>query len=136
MKVELINENKIVDINENESLFDFLKRYKNDYTDYLGVKVNNRLQELVNGKFKANDKIEFLSIKDNDGHRIYVRTLTMIYIKACKDVFPDIDVEIKHSLNKGLYTELEYEHLVNKVQLENIKKRMQEIIDEKIRLNF
>ncbi len=131
MKVELINEHKIADVNENESLFDLLKKYKDDYTGYLGVKVNNRLQELVNGKFKENDKIEFLSIEDNDGHRIYVRTLTMIYIKACKDVFPGIGVEIKHSLNKGLYTELEHEHLVNKMQLKNIKKRMQEIIDEK-----
>lgn len=135
MKVKLINENKTMDVNENESLFDFLKRYKDDYTDYLGVKVNNRLQELVNAKFEENDNIEFLSIRDNDGHRIYVRTLTMIYIKACKDVFPGIDIEIKHSLNKGLYTELEYEHLVNKVHLENIKIRMQEIIDEKNPIN-
>ena len=135
MKVKLINENKIVDINENESLFDFLKKYRDDYTDYLGVKVNNRLQELVNGKFRENDEIKFLSIRDNDGHRIYVRTLTMIYIKACKDIYPRADVEIKHSLNKGLYTELKHEHLLNKAQLEKIKKRMQEIINEKRPIN-
>lgn len=135
MKVELINENKIVEIDENESLFDFLKKYTNGYTKYLGIKVNNKLQELVNAEFKENDKIEFLSIKDRDGHRIYIRTLSLIYIKACKDIFAGIDVEIKHSLNKGLYTELEYKHLVNKFQLENIKNKMQEIIDEKRPIN-
>ena len=135
MKIELVNENKIAEIDENESLFDFLKKYTDDYTKYLGIKVNNKLQELVNAKFEENDKIEFLSIRDRDGHRIYVRTLSLIYIKACKDIFTGIDVEIKHSLNKGLYTELEYKHLVNKFQLENIKNRMQQIINEKRPIN-
>ncbi|HAQ41064.1 MAG TPA: AAA family ATPase, partial [Clostridiales bacterium] len=112
MNLLLVNENKIVDIDENESLFDLLKRtYKDDYSKYLGVKVNNRLQELVNAKFTENDRIEFLDIKNRDGHRIYVRTLSLIYIKACKDIFKNIDVSIKHSLNKGLYTELEFKHL-------------------------
>ncbi len=135
MKIELVNENKIAEIDENKSLFDFLKKYTDDYTKYLGIKVNNKLQELVNAKFEENDKIEFLSISDRDGHRIYVRTLSLIYIKACKDIFTGIDVEIKHSLNKGLYTELEYKHLVNKFQLENIKNRMQQIINEKRPIN-
>jgi uridine kinase len=135
VKIELVNENKIAEIDENESLFDFLKKYTDDYTKYLGIKVNNKLQELVNAKFEENDKIEFLSIRDRDGHRIYVRTLSLIYIKACKDIFTGIDVEIKHSLNKGLYTELEYKHLVNKFQLENIKNRMQQIINEKRPIN-
>lgn len=135
MKVKLINENKIVEIDENESLFDFLKKNTSYYTKYLGIKVNNKLQELANAEFKENDSIEFLSIKDRDGHRIYVRTLTLIYIKACKDIFTGSDVEIKHSLNKGLYTELEYSQLVNKFRLENIKRRMQEIIDEKRPIN-
>jgi len=135
VKIELVNENKIAEIDENKSLFDFLKKYTDDYTKYLGIKVNNKLQELVNAKFEENDKIEFLSISDRDGHRIYVRTLSLIYIKACKDIFTGIDVEIKHSLNKGLYTELEYKHLVNKFQLENIKNRMQQIINEKRPIN-
>lgn len=138
MNINLVNENKITEINENESLYDLLKRlYEKDYSKYLGIKVNNKLQELVNAEFMENDNIEFLNINDRDGHRIYVRTLTLIYIKACKDLFEDIDVEIKHSLNKGLYTEIEYSHrhLVNNLQLKKIKGRMQEIIDAKRPIN-
>ena len=136
MNIFLVNENKIVEVEQNESLFEFMKNtYKTDYCKFLGIKVNNRLQELMNSEYKENDKIEFLNIKDRDGHRIYVRTLSLIYIKACKDIFKDIDVTIKHSLNKGLYTELEFKNLVNKYQLENIKKRMQEIIDAKRPIN-
>ncbi|MGD9569300.1 MAG: nucleoside kinase [Sedimentibacter sp.] len=136
MKIFLVNENKAIDVDENESLFEVLKRtYSDDYSKYLGIKVNNKLQELMNAEFNEKDKIEFLDIKDRDGHRIYVRTLTLIYIKACKDIFKDINVTIKHSLNKGLYTVLEFKNLVNKYQLENIKKRMQEIIDAKRPIN-
>lgn len=136
MNIFLVNENKIVEVEQNESLFEFMKKtYKTDYCKFLGIKVNNRLQELMNSEYKENDKIEFLNIKDRDGHRIYVRTLSLIYIKACKDIFKDIDVSIKHSLNKGLYTELEFKNLVNKYQLGNIKKRMQEIINAKRPIN-
>lgn len=133
MKIELVGEkNRTIDLEENESLLELLKKiYKDDYSNYLGIKVNNRLQELERARFKENDKIEFIDIRDRDGQRIYVRTLTLIYIKACKDIFRDIDVCIVNSLNKGLYTELEHKHLVNKLQLEKIRKRMQEIIQAK-----
>jgi len=136
MNILLFNENKIVDINDDETLFDFLKRYyPESYSRYLGIKVNNRLQELANASFEENDRIEFLDIRDRDGHLVYVRTLTLIYIKACKDVFNDIDVSIEHSLNKGLYTEPAFKNVVNKHQLTNIKRRMQEIIDAKRPIN-
>lgn len=137
MKIILAGKNnETMDIGENESLFDLLKRiHKDDYTRYLGIKVNNKLQDLQGAKFKENDKIEFIDISDKDGHRIYVRTLTLIYIKACKDIFDQIDVCIVNSLSKGLYTELKNKQLVNSQQLENIRGRMQEIIDNKRPIN-
>lgn len=136
MNIFLLNENKTFDIGENESLISFMKRiYKDNYRKFLGIKVNNKLQDLINAEFKEYDKLNFLDIKNKDGHRIYVRTLTLIYIKACKDIFKNIDVSIKHSLNKGLYTELEFQSLVNKHQIKNIKNRMCEIIDGKRPIN-
>lgn len=137
MKIILAGEkNQTLEIGEDESLFDLLKRiHKDDYTKYLGIKVNNKLQDLQGAKFKENDKIEFIDISDNDGNRIYVRTLTMIYIKACKDIFDQIDVCIVNSLSKGLYTELKNKHLVDNKLLEEIRTRMQEIIDQKRPIN-
>jgi uridine kinase len=137
MKIILAGEkNETIDIGEDESLFDLLKRiHKDDYTKYLGIKVNNKLQGLQGAKFKENDVIEFIDISDKDGNRIYVRTLTLIYIKACKDIFDQIDVCIVNSLSKGLYTELRNKHMLENQQLEKIKVRMQEIIDQKRPIN-
>ncbi|NYB75628.1 nucleoside kinase [Sedimentibacter hydroxybenzoicus DSM 7310] len=136
MKIELLNKNKIIDVDSNESLYSILKReFGDNYISYLGAKVDNKVQALDYAKLNENDKVMFFDITDRDGRRIYIRTLSLIYIKACKDVFNDIDVEIKHSLNKGLYTELENKNLITKNQLDNIKKRMKEIIEAKKPIN-
>ena len=132
MRIEIANTNEVIEVYENETLYQILMRvYKDDYFKYLGAKVNNKLKGLCSRDFKNNDKIRFIDITNPDGHRIYVRTLSLIYVKACKDVYNDIDVSINHSLNKGLYTELQYKHLVTKKHLNIIKGRMQEIIDAK-----
>lgn len=139
MKIRLAGTNETIETYENESLYQISKRHhKDDYLKYPGAKVNNKLKGLCSRDYKENDKIEFIDITHPDGHRIYVRTLSLIYVKACKEVYDDIDVSINHSLNKGLYTELQYKHLINKKHLNEIKKRMQEIIDARktITTNF
>jgi len=132
MKIRLADRGETIEVYENETLYHILMRvHKNDYFKYLGAKVSNKLKGLCSKDFKDNDIIEFIDITNPDGHRIYVRTLSFIYVKACKDIYNDIDVTINHSLNKGLYTELQYKHLVTKKHLDAIKDRMQEIIDGK-----
>lgn len=56
----------------------------------------------------------------------YQNTISMIYIKAAKDVMPDITIEIENSLNKGFYT-LPSEPVSQK-QIDEISARMEEII--------
>ena len=142
MKIKLAKSDgviEVIEVFENETLYQILKRvHKDNYFKYLGVKVNNKLKGLCSRDFEENDRIEFIDISHPDGHRIYVRTLSLIYVKACKDVYKDIDVSINYSLNKGLYTELQHKHLVTGRQLNAIKQRMQEIIDAKkhITTNF
>jgi len=136
MKIELLNKNEFIDVGGSESLYSILKReFKENYINYLGAKVNNKVQALDYAKLNENDRVQFFDITDRDGRRVYIRTLSFIYIKACKDVFSGIDVEIKHSLNKGLYTELKNKDLITKNQLNNIKKRMNEIIEAKRPIN-
>ena len=139
MKINLVLSNEAIEVNNNETLYELLKRvHKDDYFKYLGVKVNNKLKGLCSRDYRENDSIEFIDITHPDGHRIYVRTLSLIYVKACKDAYNDIDVSINHSLNKGLYTELEHKHLATRKHLNEIKEKMQEIIDAKktISTNF
>ena len=139
MKLEILNfENfdKLIEIENFDTFYSLSKKlYKDNYKKFLAVKVNNKLQELVSSKLNENDKIKFIDINDNDGQRIYIRTLSFIYIKACIDVFSDADVYIEHSLNKGLYTEIINKRSINQSDIQLIKKRMYEIIKEEKPIN-
>ena len=76
--------------------------------------------------------IKFLDICEKDGHRIYERTISAVFIMACKEVFPDCTAKIEHSLNKGLYAELDEEKSITFSEIELLKSKMEEIIKEDI----
>lgn len=138
MKIEILNSGhfELVEIENFETYYCFIRKfYKDSYKRFLAVKVNNKLQELISDNLNENDKIEFIDINDNDGQRIYIRTLSFIFIKACKDLFIDADVYIEHSLNKGLYTEIINKRSINQNDVQLIKKRMYQIINEEKPIN-
>ncbi|MDF2677905.1 MAG: hypothetical protein K0Q97_2239 [Bacillota bacterium] len=140
MDIEIISDDsKKVKYDNYVSLYDLTKHIYNDkYNKYLAVKINNKIQELSSHCLKEGDKVEFLDIKDNDGHKIYVRTLCLIYIKACRDILKNIDISIEHSLNKGLYTEIlknNKHYILNEEEIKKIINRMQEIVDANLPIN-
>src|SRR5690554_3814864 len=77
-----------------------------DYRKYIGARINNEIYHLRKS-IEENMYIKFLSLKDEDGHKIYARTATAIFIMACKEIFPRSTVKIEHSIGEGLYAELE-----------------------------
>ncbi len=135
---------------QNESAYDLLKKiYDTEYYRYLLVKVNNTLKELSYNRFCENDVIEFLDVRDPDGMRVYIRTLSFIYIKACKELYENSEefksnvhaeqfnsvVTIEHSMNKGIFTEIKIDRKLTEEDRLNIKNKMQEIIDRNICIN-
>ncbi|MBU5437386.1 nucleoside kinase [Tissierella sp. MSJ-40] len=128
--VEGIEEDVFVD--ENSILEDISKKvYGKDYKKYLGARINN---EIFNLRKKAEKDmyVKFLDNKDVDGYRIYTRTISAVFIMACKELFPKSVVRIEHFLGTGLYAELEKGSSMNFSQIEQIEKRMKEIIDKNL----
>lgn len=105
--------------------------YDKDYKKYLGARINNQIYHLRK-KVQENMYIKFLDICEKDGHRIYERTISAVFIMACKEVFPDCTAKIEHSLNKGLYAELDEEKSITFSEIELLKSKMEEIIKEDI----
>ena len=73
--------------------------------------------------------IKFLDISERDGYRIYTRTISAVFILACKEVFPNCTAKIEHFLGEGLYAELE-DHSISFGEIEKLKAKMEEIIKE------
>ena len=60
---------------------------------------------------------------------IYEKSLSLIYLKAVEDIFGRIQVDIQNVINKGLYTEVKTPEPITKEQIQEIEKRMREIVD-------
>lgn len=92
----------------------------------LGV-INNKLKEL---SYKVNDNcsISFLDTTNADGSRVYFRTMSFIFIMACKELFDDSRVTIEHSLSGGLYCEVHKSKKLDNDDLEKIHQKMNDII--------
>jgi len=93
----------------------------------LGARVNNKLVELAyrvyNPKF-----IEFIDITNIDGHRMYQRSLSFLLMKAVRDLYPNANLKIEHSISKGFYCELLKVPPLNPENVLKIADRMRQIV--------
>ncbi len=101
--------------------------YGKNYKDYLGARVNNQVYHLRE-KAVEDMYIKFLDISTQDGYRIYTRTISAVFIMACREIFPEGTAKIEHFLGEGLYAELEDGHSISFGEIKRLKSRMEEII--------
>ncbi len=111
--------------------YEIAEKYKNNYkTDIMLAKSGNVLYELGNKITKSMD-ISFIDLTDQDGVRVYSRSLSFIMVKAIKELYGiDTKIYIEHSINGNLYTEVYQKGLlIDEKFLCEVKNKMQEIID-------
>ena len=76
-----------------------------------------------------------LNKKNESIEKDYSRTLQFIFIKATLDLFPDAKIKIQHSIGKGIFGEVSKKSELDENDIENIKKKMQELIDRDLPIN-
>lgn len=99
----------------------------------LAAKTGNILRELLKTA-RDGDDIIFLDYTDPDAMIVYKRGVSLVMIKAVKDILgADTNVVIEHSLKKNYYCEIRKDGYMNDEQLlEKIEKRMREIVEADI----
>lgn len=70
-----------------------------------------------------------IDIRDPFGARVYARSLIFVLVRAVNELFPGSRVTIEHALGKGLYGEIHRDEELRQQDIDNIKKRMREIIE-------
>ena len=74
--------------------------------------------------------VNYVNINDKIGQKIYINGLKYVYLLAVKEIFGEkAVVNIKHSLDKGIYTEIITRKKFDKGIISTIKKKMKEICD-------
>jgi uridine kinase len=97
----------------------------------LSARVNNR-SEGLDFRVYRNKDVEFLDIRYSSAKRVYVRSLCFVLYKAVTDLFPKEELKVKYPISKGYFCQLCIGDSITQEQVRNIKKRMQEIIEEDI----
>jgi uridine kinase len=95
----------------------------------MGAMVNNRLKSLTE-TLEENCTLEFIDGMQEDGRKIYRRSLCFLMIRAFKDVFPGEQVAVYHSLRGGYYCQPEIKTPFSKKDMKALKARMEEMIEK------
>lgn len=117
------------------TLLELSKNYEDSFTSpIMGARVNNRIKGLT---FKITEpcNIDFLDMTNEDGIRIYRRSLSFIVSLAVREMYPEAKVSLCHSLSKGIYCEFKYKEMLTEEILKNIEKRMHEIVERRAPFN-
>jgi len=115
---------------------EFIKNYlKMDPSGFALCRINDKYKELIDS-IDRNGTIELISFDTPIGYKIYTRTLQYIFIKAALDIFPkDATITIEHSLDGGVFGQIHKKEPLNEEDLQKIKDRMVEIINNDIVIN-
>ena len=131
LQIRCKNNNVTKSFPEGTSLLDVYQEFADDIKlpyPVVSARVNNTSQGLKFRLFQNRD-VEFLDAREGSGHREYVRSLSFLLYKATQDVFPGSKLFIEHSLSRGYYCNLKKREALTDDDVEQIRKRMQEIVD-------
>lgn len=102
--------------------------------DIVLVMVDNRLREL-HKTLKEPCTLSFITTKDAVGSMTYRRSATLLLLKAVYDVAGNDnvkDVKIHYSVSKGYYFTVDGNLAITQEFLDNVKIKMQEMVDLKL----
>ena len=102
-----------------------------EYQDELPYRVLlaeiNGIERELTTEVTEDSSIVFHDMRTHSADLVYQRSLILLYLKAVRDVL-GVDVEIDNSLNKGLYTDIRMRGRINIKQIEDIDRRMRELV--------
>ena len=98
----------------------------------MGVLVNNE-QKSLRHHVDEDCELKFITYRDLEGANIYRRSLMFLFIKVCEELHPESNVVVRHSINQGVYCELQNcSQEINEELRIKIESRMRELVSEKV----
>ncbi len=102
-----------------------------EYDGMIAVAVaNGKIRELFK-KVVKNCEVDFFTLRDDVGHKTYVRTALMLFFKAVNDVYGQqeaIHSKVDFTIGRGTYIKVPQSVPVNAQSAQAIKERMQELV--------
>lgn len=108
------------------------KEYQPKYDNMIALVLENgKIRELIK-KASKDCELSFLTLKDNIGHKAYVRTGLMILVKAVNDVLGPEKVgrvKVEFAIGQGYYCSVKMDEKLTGEQVKKIRRRMMELTE-------
>ena len=117
---------------ENLTVIDAFREAIEEKENVIACMVNNEVKPL-DYVLKQNDEVELLNTSSRDGARIYTRGLLFIMGKAFNELYPEVKLTVNFQLSSSMFCKIEKD-TINEEMIENVKARMQEIIDKNLKI--
>jgi len=128
-------ENEIRECPEEMTYQELAEEYQSRYEDdILLVRADGKLREL-HKKLKPDSTIQFITCRDKPGMQTYVRSATLLLLKAFYDVVGSDNIEevtVRFSVGSGLFIDPSGKFELNQELLDHVKMRMQDLVDRKL----
>ncbi len=128
-KIKLIFEDSNdMDVAYGTTVREIMKSLNNP--NIIGLRING---SIVPADYQLTEDayVNYIPIGDRTGEKIYFKGLEYVYISAVKEILgKKAVVKIKHSLDKGIYTEISCNKRIDSGDIDRIKKKMKEICDK------
>ena len=95
----------------------------------IAARVNNVTRGLALRLYRHKD-VEFIDVRADDGMRMYVRSLTFIFMKAMNELFPGETVRFENAISKGYYCRMDIP--VSEEQVDMVREKMRLIVNSDI----
>ncbi|MCI9335720.1 MAG: nucleoside kinase [Lachnospiraceae bacterium] len=109
------------------------RQYQPGVKDMIALVAENRKIRELHKKVERDCSLSFLTIRDDIGHKTYVRTGLMILVKAINDVLGKEKVgrvKIEFAIGQGYYCKVIMEEKLTREHVSAIGKRMAELVEK------
>ena len=109
------------------------RQYQPGFKDMIALVAENRKIRELHKKVERDCSLSFLTIRDDIGHKTYVRTGLMILVKAINDVLGREKVgrvKIEFAIGQGYYCKVIMEEKLTREHVSAIGKRMAELVEK------
>ncbi len=103
----------------------------------IACKCNNEVKSL-NYEIKEGDDVEIIDITDKDGMKVYIRGILYVMSMAFNELYPDALLCINYQLSNSMFCQIDNKDELGKNKeiteemIENVKAKMQEIINNNL----
>jgi len=134
IEIKCVNNNKKISVKEGSTLFEVLHtiNLKTKIDEYIGALVNNKIQNLYY-RIYSTKRIEFITIDNPNGRRMYALSLMFLLYKAVKECYPDGELHIFHSLSEGYYCSCSKGNGIEEIK--TLKNKMLQLVKENLEFN-